>query len=79
MQLHLRSIAILSLVAAGILLVGTHTAGAATSTATINSISATGVGESLGTVTFMDTAQGMVITPELSGLPSAKTAFRSAC
>jgi superoxide dismutase, Cu-Zn family len=75
MQFHLRSIAILSLFAVSILLVGTRSAGAATATATINSISATGVGESLGTVTFMDTAQGMVITPKLSGLPPREHGF----
>ena len=73
MQFHLRSIAILSLFAASILLVGTRSAGAATATATINSISATGVGESLGTVTFTDTAQGMVITPNS---PWHKSRFR---
>jgi Cu-Zn family superoxide dismutase len=75
MQFHLRSIAILSLFAASILLLGTRSAGAATATATINSISATGVGESLGTVTFMDTARGMVITPKLSGLPPGEHGF----
>jgi superoxide dismutase, Cu-Zn family len=69
MQFHLRSIGILSLLVASIFLVGTGTAGAETATATINSISATGIGESLGTVIFMDTAQGLVITPKLSGLP----------
>lgn len=75
MQFHLRSIAILSLLVASVFLVGTRTAGAATATATINSISATGVGESLGTVTFMDTAQGMVITPKLSGLTPREHGF----
>ena len=69
MQFRYRSIAIPSLFVASFLLVGTHAAGAATATATVNSISATGVGEPLGTVTFMDSAQGLVITPELSGLP----------
>ncbi len=75
MQFRLRSIATLSLFAASILLVGTPTAGAATSTATINAISATGVGGPLGTVTFMDSTQGLVITPKLSGLPPGKHGF----
>jgi hypothetical protein len=48
MQFRFRSIAILSLFVANFLLVGTHTAGAATATATINSISASGVGGPLG-------------------------------
>jgi Cu-Zn family superoxide dismutase len=75
MQSRLRSIAIVSLFAASFLLVGTHTAGAASATATINSISATGVGGVLGTMTFMDSAQGLVITPKLSGLPPGEHGF----
>jgi superoxide dismutase, Cu-Zn family len=75
MQSRPRSIAILSLFAASFLLVGTHTASAASATATINSVSATGVGGVLGTVTFMDTAQGLVITPKLSGLPPGEHGF----
>jgi superoxide dismutase, Cu-Zn family len=75
MQFRLRSIATLSLFAASILLVGTRTAGAATATATINAISATGVSGPLGTVTFMDSTQGLVITPKLSGLPPGKHGF----
>ena len=75
MQFRLRSIAILSLFAASFLLVGTRTAGAATATATVNSISATGVGGSLGTVTFTDSAGGLVITPKLSGLPPGEHGF----
>ena len=74
-QFHLRSIAILSLLVASVFLVGTRSAGAATATATINSISATVIGESLGTVIFMDTAQGLVITPKLSGLPPGEHGF----
>lgn len=69
MQFRLRSIAILGLFVASFLLIRTHTACAATATATINSISATGIGASLGTVTFMDSAHGLVITPKLSALP----------
>ena len=75
MQFRLRSMEILSLFVVGVLLVGTRAAGAATATATINSISATGVGGPLGTVTFMDSAQGLVITPKLSGLPPGKHGF----
>jgi superoxide dismutase, Cu-Zn family len=75
MRSCLRSIAILSLFAASFLLVGTRTAGAASATATINSISATGVGWVLGTMTFMDSAQGLVITPKLSGLPPGEHGF----
>ncbi len=75
MQLRLSSIAILSLFVAGLLLLATRTAGAATATATINSVTATGVGTPLGTVTFMDSAQGLVITPKLSGLPAGEHGF----
>jgi len=75
MQFRLSSIAMLSLFVAGLLLVGARPAGAATATVTINSISATGVGGPLGTVTFMDSAQGLVITPKLSGLPPGEHGF----
>src|SRR6202048_5476803 len=75
MQFRLRSIAILSLFVASFLLVGTRTAGAATATATINSISATGVGGPLGTVTLTDSPDGLVITPKLSGLPPGEHGF----
>jgi Cu-Zn family superoxide dismutase len=75
MRFSLSSIAILSLFVAGLLLVATRTAGAATATATINSVSATGVGAPLGTVTFMDSAQGIVITPKLTGLPTGEHGF----
>jgi Cu-Zn family superoxide dismutase len=75
MQLRLRSIAILSLFVTGLLLVATRTVGAATATATINSVTATGVGTPLGAVTFMDSAQGLVITPKLSGLPTGEHGF----
>ena len=75
MQFRLSSIAMLSLFVAGLLLIGTRPAGAATATAMIHSISATGVGGPLGTVTFMDSAQGLVITPKLSGLPPGAHGF----
>lgn len=38
---------------------------AAEKTITINAISATGVGESIGTITARDSAQGLVLTPKL--------------
>ena len=56
-------------------MVGTRTAGAASATTTINSISATGVGGVLGTVTFRDSTRGLVITPKLSGLPPGAHGF----
>ncbi len=75
MQFRLSSIAILSLFVAGIILVGSQNAGAATASATINSVSATGVGAQLGTVAFSDSADGLVITPTLSGLPPGDHGF----
>jgi hypothetical protein len=61
MRFRLSSIAILSLFVTSFLLVGTRTAGAATATATINWISATSVGGPLGTLTFMDSVDGLVL------------------
>ena len=75
MQFRVSSITILSLLVASFLLVGTRIAGAATATATINSISATGVGGPLGTLTFTDSPDGLVITPKLSGLPPGEHGF----
>jgi Cu-Zn family superoxide dismutase len=69
MQFYLRSIAIASLCSLYILLVGMRIADAATAVASIYSITATGIGEALGTVTFTDGAAGLLITPKLSGLP----------
>jgi hypothetical protein len=59
MQFRVSSITILSLLVASFLFVGTRIAGA-TATATINSISATGVGRLLGTLTFTDSPDGLV-------------------
>jgi Cu-Zn family superoxide dismutase len=64
--------AILSLFVASFLLAGSPAA-AATATATINSISATGA--TLGTVVFTDSTTGLVITPKLSGLPPGEHGF----
>ena len=75
MNLGRTSIAMLSLLVAGLQFVETRSANAATAVATIKSINATGVGGSLGTVTFADSAQGLVITPKLSGLPPGKRGF----
>jgi superoxide dismutase, Cu-Zn family len=75
MQSRLSSIVILSLFVASSLLIETTAACAATATATINSISASGVGGPLGTVTFMDSAAGLVITPKLSGLSPGEHGF----
>jgi superoxide dismutase, Cu-Zn family len=77
MQLRLSLIAILSLFVASFPLVGTRAADAATATATIDSISAGGVGGRLGTVTFAASAAGLVITPKLSGLPPGGHGFHN--
>ncbi len=75
MHFRLRSVGIVSFFLASFVLVGTRTAGAATAKATINSISATGVGARLGTITFADTRGGLRITPKLSGLPPGGHGF----
>ena len=66
--------AILSLLAASSLFAAMQAA-AATATATITSISATGIGAPLGTVFFMDSAAGLVITPKVLGLPPGNHGF----
>jgi len=48
---------------------------AASAAATVNSIDANGVGAPLGTITFRDTKNGLLITPSLSGLPAGVHGF----
>jgi len=69
MDYRLISISVMTALVTSFLLAGVRTANAATAAATVNSITAKGIGAPLGTVTFTDTAQGLMITPKLSGLP----------
>ena len=57
------------ILASAILIAGTATQ-AATLTATVNKIDATSVGAPVGTVKFEDTKHGLMIEPNLSGLPA---------
>ena len=75
MRQHLDRIVIVILLVAGLLPVATANAASATAEATINSINPAGVGASLGTVTFTDTAGGLLITPKLFGLPPGEHGF----
>lgn len=52
------------------LLVMSATAQAATLTATVNKIDATSVGASVGTIKIVDTKHGLMIEPNLAGLPA---------
>jgi superoxide dismutase, Cu-Zn family len=47
----------------------------ATIQTTVNSINASGVGPAIGTVTFEDTKWGLLIIPDLSGLPPGVHGF----
>jgi Cu-Zn family superoxide dismutase len=68
-------ISIFGLLVTGYVLGGVRTAGAASAEATINAISTKGAGARLGTVTFADSAGGLLITPKLSGLPPGEHGF----
>jgi len=48
---------------------------AATARATINSIDVNGVGPVIGTVTFKDSKYGLIVTPDISGLPVGAHGF----
>jgi superoxide dismutase, Cu-Zn family len=64
------------ILAAGALTLGlATTAIAATMSATVNMISASGVGAEIGAIEFTDTPQGLRITPNLTGLPAGPRGF----
>jgi superoxide dismutase, Cu-Zn family len=64
------------LIAAGSLLVGLHAIPAfAEETVTMNLIDANGVGEEIGTVVLEETAEGLVLTPDLRDLPEGERGF----
>ncbi len=77
----------LALIAGGVLLAATATAQtkpdakpamkkeAPTKTVTVNKISASGVGEEIGTLTMRDTPHGLYIEPKLKGLPPGERGF----
>ena len=48
---------------------------AATKTVTMNAIDANGVGAAVGTITFKDTKQGLLVEPKLTGLPAGAHGF----
>ena len=44
-------------------------------TIVVNSVSSEGIGESIGTVTFVETSKGLLIQPNLSKLPAGQRGF----
>lgn len=50
-------------------------ASAATKTVTVNAIDANGIGAAIGSITFKDTAQGLLVEPKLTGLPAGVHGF----
>ena len=62
-------------IAATIALAAAGTANAQTKTATVNKITAAGVGDAIGTISFRDTRQGLYIEPMLTGLPPGLHGF----
>ena len=63
------------LVISSVVLSMTATAHADSATATVTAISTSGAGTNLGTVTFADSKWGLLITPDLSGLPPGVHGF----
>ncbi|MGE5201387.1 MAG: superoxide dismutase [Cu-Zn] SodC [Acidobacteriota bacterium] len=61
--------------ASAILLVGTATAHAASAKVTVNKIDATGIGATIGTISFSDSKKGLVIRPHLKDLPPGPHGF----
>lgn len=48
---------------------------AATKTVTLNTVDANGTGAAIGTITFKDTKQGLLVEPKLTGLPPGPHGF----
>ena len=71
----MKRIALFVVFVAGPLLAIGATAHAQSTTVTINRIDANGVGEAIGTLTLEDTAQGLKVTPKLTGLPPGPHGF----
>jgi Cu-Zn family superoxide dismutase len=61
--------------AGAVLITFSGAAFAATKTVTMNTIDANGVGAAIGTITFRDTPQGLMVEPKLSGLPAGAHGF----
>lgn len=60
----------LLLASAFVLALASAACAAETAHATVSSIDANGVGSSLGTISFENTKWGLLVTPDLSGLPA---------